>query len=161
MDRAMTRWTDEQLDAYLARSGFTDAVGGPGCRATIKTISAAAAHVVKQRATPAPLERDVLPAVLEALRLHPRVAWCHRFNTGAMEVDGRNVRFAFAGCSDILGQLKDGRFLAVEVKRPSGMPTTAQVEFLGLVERSGGVAFVARGADDVFAVLNDLPKRAA
>jgi hypothetical protein len=107
-----------------------------------------------------PLERDVLPGVLKALQLHHRVAWAQRMNVVAQKIDDRFVRAGFKGLSDIIGQLKDGRLLAVEVKRPGGMPTAAQVEFLGLVDRSGGIAFVARSIDDVIAALSP-PKAVA
>jgi hypothetical protein len=100
-----------------------------------------------------PLERDVLPGCLEALALHPSVAWYHRMNVGAVEVDDRKIRFAFTGCSDVLGQLTrkfGGRALAVEVKRPGKEPTDDQAEFLWKVWNAGGCAFVATDASDIF-----------
>lgn len=114
------------------------------------------ARPAKREATslPEPLERDVLADVLAACEMHPRIAWAHRFNTGAMEVDGRFVKFAFAGCSDILGQLTDGRFLAIECKRYGKHPTPAQQAFLLNVSRHGGCAFVARSAEDVWKMLS-------
>lgn len=111
-------------------------------------------------ATHKPLERAVLAAVIKALALHPRVAWAHRLNVGAFRDGDRFIRVGFVGCSDIIGQMTDGRFLAVEVKRPGGKPTEAQVEFLGRVARAGGVAFVAWGVDDVRRGLADEPDAA-
>jgi hypothetical protein len=61
----------------------------------------------------------------------------------------RFLRFAFPGCSDILGQLVSGHLLAVEVKRPSTQPTEDQAAFLATVERNGGLALVARRVEDV------------
>lgn len=98
-------------------------------------------------------ESDVLKAVLLALRINPRVAWCERMSVGAYKIEDRFVRFGFKGCSDIIGQLKTGEFLAVEVKRRNGTVTEAQAEFLGKVERAGGMAFVARDVADVIARL--------
>lgn len=100
------------------------------------------------------LERDVLAAVLQAVAIHPKVAWAHRMNTGAVErenADGtkRYIAFAFKGCSDIIGQMKDGRFLAIECKRPGGKVTADQIAFLTNVRRSNGVAFIAWSVDDV------------
>jgi hypothetical protein len=136
----MNAFREFDVDAYNARlARMTDA---PRQRS-----------LLAEQPLPKLLESDVLPAVLGALHVHPRVAWVHRFNSGVMDIDGRNVRFAFKGCSDILGQLKDGRFLAVEVKRPGGMPTPDQAQFLARVVANGGVAFVARGVDDVMAAL--------
>lgn len=110
-----------------------------------------------------PTEATVQNAVLRFLGVHPRVAWAHRFNTGAHVVrhqhrDGtassRFIRYAFPGCSDILGQLVDGRFLAVECKRPGEYPTAAQKAFLGRVRDNGGVAILARSIDDVRRILD-------
>jgi hypothetical protein len=94
-------------------------------------------------------ERDILKACIRALALDSRVAWATRINSGAYAVDGRFVRFGFKGCADIIGQMSDGRFLAIEVKREGKKPTDDQVAFLGRVSRAGGVAFVAWSADDI------------
>ncbi|MBM3571196.1 MAG: VRR-NUC domain-containing protein [Alphaproteobacteria bacterium] len=94
-------------------------------------------------------EADTLRACLALLRVHPRVAWAERINSG---VRG-GVRFGFPGCPDILGQLKDGRVLAVEVKGPLGRATAAQVRFLTLVRRWGGVSGVVRSTADLEALI--------
>ena len=50
-----------------------------------------------------------------------------------------------------LGQLKDGRLLGVEVKRPNGaLVSDERAHFLALVRAAGGVAFVAKDCRDVF-----------
>ena len=100
-----------------------------------------------------PLEKVIQAAVLTYLQYHARVAWVHRMNTGAARyvTKGRErfIQFGFPGCSDILGQMTDGRFLAVEVKRPSGVVTDAQARFLSRVNDNGGLGFIARSVDDV------------
>jgi hypothetical protein len=63
------------------------------------------------------------------------------------------VRYGFPGCADILGQMADGRFLAIEVKAARGQATEAQVAFLLQVRRAGGVAILARSIEDVQAGL--------
>lgn len=83
------------------------------------------------------------------LRGHPAVAWVERQNSGAYKDGVRFIRYGWPGCSDILGQLKDGRFLAVEVKAPKGRLRPEQALFLKQVLAAGGVAFVARNAADV------------
>lgn len=102
------------------------------------------------------LEGDVQRDVLKLLRRHPRVAWAHRFNSRVFDVQDkrsktgmRPMRAAFKGCSDILGQLKDGRLLAIECKSTTGKPTDEQAAFLDVVNRHGGVGFIARRTDDV------------
>lgn len=90
-----------------------------------------------------PTESQVLKAVLYRLKLHPEVAWFARMNSGGCTDNrGQFVRFGFTGCPDILGQLKDGRFLALEVKRPGGKPTKAQSEFLRKVCLNHGVGLI-------------------
>jgi hypothetical protein len=97
-----------------------------------------------------PYERDVQAAILKYLSFHRGVAWAHRFNTGGMTDDrGNHVRFAFTGCSDIIGQLANGLFLAIEVKRPGKRPTKEQQAFLDTVKRAGGCAFYASCIEDV------------
>jgi hypothetical protein len=98
-------------------------------------------------------EAGALKEVIRALRSHSSVAWVQRQNTGAAKVGGRFVRFGWKGCADILGQLRDGRFLAVEVKAPKGKLRSEQILFLEQVRAAGGVAFVARDCRDVFAAL--------
>lgn len=65
-------------------------------------------------------EAAALVEVLKALNAHPAVAWCERMNSGAARIGARFVRFGFKGCPDVLGQLRDGRLLGVEVKAKAG-----------------------------------------
>ena len=96
------------------------------------------------------LEADSLREVMQALKTHSLVAWVERQNTGAAKVGGRFIKFGWRGCSDLLGQLKDGRLLAVECKRPKGGKLSSdQLHFLEMVRNYGGVAFVATNLHDV------------
>ena len=99
-------------------------------------------------------EAAALVEVLKVLRNHPAVAWCERQNTGAAKVGGRFIRFGWRGCSDVLGMMTDGRLLAVEVKARSGRLRAEQREFLDLVRRFGGMAFVAHDCRDVLRSLD-------
>ena len=108
-----------------------------------------------RRAPPPPPESAVLRDCLAYLSLMGVFAW--RQNTGAgnlgPEDRKRFVRFGFAGVSDIIGIMPDGRFLAVECKRVGGVVSQAQRAFLDEVERRGGVAVVAHCVDDLDAAL--------
>jgi hypothetical protein len=104
------------------------------------------------------LEKDIQASILDLLSYHKKVAWAERMNTGAMpssyttksgRTNKRFVRFAFKGCSDIIGQLKTGHFLAVEVKRPGNTATDEQEAFLGRVSKAGGLAVLAYSAEEV------------
>ena len=105
-----------------------------------------APHVPRTNNRP---EAAALLEVLKTLRSHPAVAWCERQNSGAYKDGSRFIRYGWPGCSDVLGQLKDGRFLAVEVKSATGRLRPEQAAFLELVAAAGGVAFVARNCADV------------
>ncbi len=52
------------------------------------------------------------------------------------------------GSADIIGIAPDGRFLAVEVKTPKGRPSAEQINFIDVVNRSGGIAGIARSPED-------------
>lgn len=94
-------------------------------------------------------ESAALVEVLKALRAHPLVAWAERQNSGAAMVGARFIRFGWPGCPDVLGQLRDGRFLGCEVKSASGRLRPEQAVFLERIRCAGGVAFMARNCRDV------------
>ncbi len=62
---------------------------------------------------------------------------------------GRFVRFGWPGCPDVLGQLKDGRLLGVDLKAAKGKLRPEQSLFLERIRAAGGVAFMARDCRDV------------
>lgn len=101
-----------------------------------------------------PPEKAIQDAILAVLRYHPRVAWVERMNVGATKIGTRFVRFGRPGMCDITGQLKDGRRLEIEVKRPGKKPTPEQCAFIDMVNEAGGFAFVARSIEDVQAALD-------
>lgn len=107
----------------------------------------------KQRAAPArrpgASESQVLSAVLNYLRRHPSVAWVERMQVGAYETEDRYIRYGFRGLSDIIGQMRDGRILCIEVKRErGGRVSDAQQAFIDRVRLHGGVAGVVRGIEE-------------
>ena len=119
------------------------------------------------------LERDVLAAVLELLRVHPRVAWAMRANTGCGYLlradtfhrlvatgavkagEARFMRFGVKGAADITGQLRGGARLEVECKSDSGKASDDQSAFLDAVNGAGGKAFVAHSVADVMRELTE------
>ena len=109
---------------------------------------------------PEPAEAAILASVLQALNFYPSVIFAHRFNSGAYVVgEGkarRFIRFGFPGCPDILGMIRGGRMLCIEVKSPTGKLTDHQERFLDMVRANGGVGFVARSIDDLKEHLGEL-----
>lgn len=108
----------------------------------------------KPRKPPPPREAEVQKKLLQWLRLNGICCW--RFNGGALIAgEGstrRYVRFNTArGCSDLLGILPSlgGKFLAVEVKRPGGVLTDLQSEFLAVVRAAGGIALCCSSIEEL------------
>ena len=52
------------------------------------------------------------------------------------------------GIADIIA-CKDGRYIAIEVKRPGNKPTALQERWLMDVQDAGGIAFIAYSIQDV------------
>ena len=104
-------------------------------------------------------EHHIVSACLELLRF--RGVFAYRQNQGAMKkrdhTGERTIRFtSINGVSDIIGVLTDGRFLAVECKRPGNVPTEEQKAFLDAVRRRGGVALIVYDVDDLAETLDSL-----
>jgi hypothetical protein len=80
----------------------------------------------------------------------------HKTSTQVTLGDCRPVTFGLCkGGSDLIGvHSPSGRFLACEVKNAKGKVSDDQKKFLVAVNRAGGVAFVARSAQDAVEALN-------
>lgn len=110
---------------------------------------------------PSILERDILKAILQALSLHPLVARIERINVMAGRLigkDGKPSRFMRScrrGRVDLDGFTKNGRVIAIEVKRPStrGQVTAEQIDYLQQVRMSGGLAGVATSVEEAVAIV--------
>lgn len=107
----------------------------------------------------APSEADVLRSVLRVLSLHPKVAKAWRANSGSGKLQrpgggaSQWIQFGFKGQPDVIGYLTSGKFLAVECKALGGTLSPEQADFLMDAQKSGCVAFVARGVSDVLSAL--------
>jgi hypothetical protein len=120
---------------------------------------------VKREPAPAeqrePSEAEILRAIVQLLKRHPRVAMSWRQNSGTFQERNRDgsVRYIRAntarGMSDIMGALKDGRTLAIEVKSRTGRMRPGQEEFLQQIRDAGGVAGVCRSVEDAQKLLGD------
>jgi len=82
-----------------------------------------------------------------------------RNNCGMLQdKNGTYVRYGLGtGSSDLIGwALPSGRFVAVEVKTPTGKATKEQLAFIDAVNKGGGIAFLARSAAEA---LEEIKKR--
>jgi hypothetical protein len=86
-------------------------------------------------------EADVMRDVDQVLSAYHIFHW--RNNTGVTRIGRRFIRFGYPGSSDWLGICPDGRFLAVECKRPFPDPGTKK-------KRKGVLGAVADKAAGLF-----------
>lgn len=105
-----------------------------------------------------PKETSVQKAILQYLNITPGFFW--RNNTGAAPADykgkKRFIKYGATGSADIIGVL-NGRFVAIECKRPLGprggtngsVQNSEQLVFQANVEAAGGIYIVARSVEDV------------
>jgi hypothetical protein len=111
-------------------------------------------------------EADVMRAVFDLLRVHRRVAWFMRLNSGAVQDGDRYTVFyrlymrgepgRTKGASDYLGQLTDGRLFLLECKRPGVRKGTIEQEMLiGACHANGGVAGIVQSVEDALALLGE------
>ena len=104
-------------------------------------------------ATGKPLERNILKAVLDALRHHPRVAFCDRRQSGVFVDGDRHIRVGSVGVGDISGMLKGGRYFEIEVKTETGKATDAQITRMNMIWDAGGIAGIARSVEHALTIL--------
>lgn len=124
----------------------------------VEPVNQATIRAPRKRAAPGadgmPLEADIQKAIMGFLRLHPKVVFVGRFNSGQAVEGNRRIWFnTCPGFPDIHGLLTDGRALYVEVKRHDGRVTDDQKRFLERAANAGAVALVARSVDDVMGAL--------
>lgn len=94
-------------------------------------------------------ERALTDRILRHLRALPR-SWWFKVKGGSGQQ---------AGIPDIVGCL-DGRFVAIEVKRPGKRPTKLQDHVMGRIREAGGAVGVATSVEDANRVVTE-PERLA
>jgi hypothetical protein len=127
--------------------------------------------------TTARRETEIMRAILDYLAICPGVV-AYRQNVGVVSTEHKGkrhfVRYGFPGMSDIGGWVDNCRYpakgygviecsgagmyhvprqLAIEVKRPGEKPSALQATYLDLVNKAGGLGFVATCVDDVIRAL--------
>ena len=104
-------------------------------------------------------EKEIENLILEYLGYRNIFAW--KNNTMGVYDKNRGTyrrnmnKYAINGVADILGVLPCGRMLAIEVKTPRGRVSPKQQSFIDRVNKEGGLAFVARGLEEVVIKLKE------
>lgn len=93
-------------------------------------------------------ESQLLDAIRLALGKDPSRAVLWRNNTGIALQGNTRVRYGLCvGSADLIG-VANGRFIALEVKTPTGRVSREQAQFLALVNARGGIGRVVRSVED-------------
>jgi hypothetical protein len=90
-------------------------------------------------------ENPVVKSALEILPLYGIEAWRNQ----AIRVPGRKFN-GKKGVADVLGVAGNGRFVAVECKKPGAKASDEQTEFLGMVKQRGGLALCVDNAQAIY-----------
>lgn len=106
-------------------------------------------------------EQQVLNQIMYFLETIPHISFWRQNNVGVFDARQgcyrkSNSKFSRLGISDIIGVIKGGRILCIEVKSPeryrSGL-SSAQKSFLEDINKFGGLAFAACSAKQVEKIL--------
>ena len=109
---------------------------------------------VPRKASGEPTEAQILKAIMQYLRRHPKVATVARYNSGTFREGNRFIRAnTQRGQSDIQGMLKGGRVFCLEAKSRTGRATPEQLQYLQTIRSAGGIGEVVRSVDDVIRIL--------
>lgn len=120
---------------------------------------------VKERAprkpTAEPLEKEIQADIMKMLRSHPSVIFVGRFNRGTMQSSyGEKQSFTqfntVPGFPDIHGLIRGGKAFYIEVKRPGGVVSNDQREFIEKTQRGGALSGVAYSVDDALKIIGDI-----
>lgn len=99
-------------------------------------------------------EQQIQQAIRIDLGREPDVVLWRNSTGVAQTKDGRSQRFGLCvGSADIIGIGPGGRFLALEVKTPTGRVSPEQARFIALVNQRGGIGAVVRSPDQARAVI--------
>lgn len=113
--------------------------------------------VAKKSVTP---ERVIEHQILALLRSKGIYCWKQPssgyFDTKINRFRKQASPYAINGVSDILGILKDGRFLAIECKSAKGKASLHQKAFIDSINNNKGLAFIATSWQQVQELLKDL-----
>ena len=100
-----------------------------------------------------PNENDITNAILTYLNCRPHTFAWRNNTTGIYDsrkkcYRARTGKYNIKGVADILGITNDGKFIAIEVKRPGGRASREQQHYLSRIKALGGIAGIATSVQD-------------
>lgn len=104
------------------------------------------------------IESQLMDRIRLVLGSDPAGCWW-RNNTGVADQRGHVVRYGLGnGSADLIGLFR-GRFVAVEIKTPTGRQSEDQRRWQSLVESKQGVYVIVRSEDEARELLAELHRR--
>jgi len=100
-------------------------------------------------------ESEIQSAIHRALNSRPDTRVFRNHCGRVQDAQGRWHTFGLMrGSADLIGWCR-GRFLSVEVKTPTGRVSSEQQNWMQRVNEHGGIAFVARSAEEAIRLLEN------
>lgn len=99
-------------------------------------------------------EADIMRACMIEASKHGAVLF--RNNLGSYQhKDGYYIKYGVCnpGGSDLIGWSKEGLFVALEIKTPTGRAKPEQLNFINQVKKAGGIAGICTCPEDVINLL--------
>lgn len=100
-------------------------------------------------------ERELQNQILEFLTKHPKVGFITKYNNLQASKMARRSKYQPSGIPDLIGCMKNGIALYIEVKLPKGRVSSSQQTFLKARVKDHCVAFIARSIDDCIDAFKD------
>ncbi|KIX91456.1 hypothetical protein TP70_02255 [Staphylococcus microti] len=99
-------------------------------------------------------ETELQKKIIENLNNSDCKVW--RANAGKLRVGRRTVQLLPKGFPDVFGvRLSDGKFVAIEIKKPFGKLSDEQIEFAKWAQENKIVYGVARSVDDALKIIEE------
>jgi len=105
-----------------------------------------------------PLEKQIQRAILDFLRVNKICCWKNN-NTGIYKkATNSYIPSPIHGVADIIGLIphQNGRFIAIEVKRPNGKQTDCQKIFEEMIKENNGIYILTHSVDELEKQLKEL-----
>ena len=102
------------------------------------------------------LEKEIQRELLKRCKLHNKVAWMDRANSGKVRVKGGFLQLHQKGTPDLIGFTVKGQFIGIELKRPSTKKATNEDQkIMGeLLIKSNCIYGVSYDLDSLYTILD-------
>nr|WP_277952446.1 VRR-NUC domain-containing protein [Staphylococcus hominis] len=102
-------------------------------------------------------ESEIQKQIIETLNANGCKVW--RANAGTVRVGGRTIKLLPKGFPDVFGvRLTDGKFVAVEIKKPKGRVSDEQVKFRDFFEKHNVIHGIAHSPEEALEIVKEKMK---